>query len=75
MEKKLRVGLIRVLTTQDLDLANSCILSFHTEQVTITSAEPLPWTLDGEFGGQHEEVHIINKKQALEIMIEREDEE
>lgn len=49
--------------------------TFKAKEITLESKEEIPWTLDGEFGGQHEEVHIINKKQALEIMIEREDEE
>lgn len=43
--------------------------TFKTKDMTLESSEEIPWTLDGEFGGQHENVHIMNKKQALEIMI------
>ena len=49
--------------------------TFKAKEIMLESKEEIPWTLDGEFGGQHEEVHIINKKQALEIMIQREQEE
>lgn len=48
--------------------------TFKTKEITLESKAEIPWTLDGEFGGQHEEVHIVNKKQALEIMIGREEE-
>ena len=48
---------------------------FKTKKITFESVEEIPWTLDGEFGGQHEFVEINNKKQALEIMIEADREE
>ena len=31
--------------------------------------EEIPWTLDGEFGGDHREVLIQNHHQAMEIMV------
>lgn len=49
--------------------------TFKTGDILFESMEEIPWTLDGEFGGQHERVHIKNKKQALEIMVQRDDEE
>lgn len=49
--------------------------TFKTSELILESKEEIPWTLDGEFGGQHDTVHIINKKQALEIMIQPEAEE
>ena len=48
---------------------------FKTKKITFESVEEIPWTLDGEFGGQHEFVEINNRKQALEIMIEADKEE
>ena len=33
------------------------------------SEEPMAWTLDGEFGGKHKEVTLINEKQAMDIMV------
>lgn len=48
---------------------------FKAGEIMLESREEIPWTLDGEFGGQHDTVKIINKKQALEIMIQAESEE
>lgn len=49
--------------------------TFKSGNIVFESEEEIPWTLDGEFGGQHEKVHIMNKKEALEIMIQSETEE
>ena len=43
------------------------IYSFKTSTVHITAREEVPWTLDGEFGGAHQEVVIRNLKQRVEI--------
>lgn len=43
--------------------------AFKADSVKIYSEEQIPWTLDGEFGGQHDEVRIENKMQALNILI------
>lgn len=60
--------LIRVLATQNLEEVHRCILGFHAAQVTITSAEPLPWTLDGEYGGAPLVAHIQNCPRVLQIV-------
>lgn len=44
--------------------------SFKSGKVHFESVEEIPWTLDGEFGGAHEEVVIENKKQVLQIMVQ-----
>lgn len=49
--------------------------TFKSGNLLLESEEEIPWTLDGEFGGQHEKVHIMNKQRALEIMIQPETEE
>ena len=49
--------------------------TFKTSEILFEAKEEIPWTLDGEFGGQHEKVQIANKKQALEIMVQPEAEE
>lgn len=43
------------------------IYSFKTDEVRITSRGKVAWTLDGEFGGEHEEVTIRNLKQKVAI--------
>jgi len=49
--------------------------TFKTSDITFESKEYIPWTLDGEYGGEHDVIHIINKKQALQIMVQSETEE
>lgn len=46
--------------------------TFKASHVTFDSVEEIPWTLDGEYGGQHDWVEIENMKQALEIMVPEE---
>ena len=48
------------------------IYSFKSGEVRFESVEAIPWTLDGEYGGTHEEVVIKNKNQALQIMVKEE---
>lgn len=43
------------------------IYSFKADQVRITAKENVAWTLDGEFGGEHEEVLIQNLHQRVTI--------
>ena len=43
------------------------IYSFKTDEVRITSKSKVAWTLDGEFGGEHEEVIIRNLKRKAAI--------
>jgi YegS/Rv2252/BmrU family lipid kinase len=43
------------------------IYSFKTNELRITSRGEVAWTLDGEYGGKHEEVVIRNLKQSVSI--------
>ena len=43
--------------------------SFRAESVKFYSEEESPWTLDGEFGGDHKEVQIKDHCKAVDIMI------
>ena len=45
------------------------IYSFKTSAVRFTAKNTIPWTLDGEFGGDHEEVVVKNLCRAVEIMV------
>ncbi len=42
---------------------------FKTPEIVFESAEEIPWTTDGEFGGNHKKVNIKNKKQAVKIRV------
>ena len=43
--------------------------SFRSSRVTVEAREPVPWTLDGEFGGEHTSVEICNNQRAVDIVI------
>ena len=45
------------------------ICSFKTKKLTIESDEEVPWTLDGEFGGDHRYVDIENRHKALNLYL------
>lgn len=45
------------------------IYTFKTNCLKVTSLESIPWTLDGEYGGNHTNLVIQNEKQAIEIMV------
>lgn len=45
------------------------IYSFRAGRIRFESLEEISWTLDGEFGGEHDVVDILNRKQGLQIMV------
>lgn len=49
------------------------VYSFKTSQIKFLSKQSIPWTLDGEFGGDHTEVVVRNLCKAVEIMVPAED--
>ena len=46
----------------------SALLSFHASQLKFTSEKPIPWTVDGEYGGSHQVSLLQNHRQALTIL-------
>lgn len=66
----------------DFSAAAACLLRaefpepyFITEKadrVEFEFDEDVPWTLDGEFGGMHKSVQIVNNQQALRILVPQE---
>lgn len=50
------------------------VYSFKTDEVKFTAKERIPWTLDGEFGGDHAEVTVKNICKAVEIMVPQSEE-
>lgn len=45
------------------------VYSFKTDKITITAMQEIPWTLDGEFGGDHMEITIENLNRAIQIIV------
>lgn len=48
------------------------IYSFKTNEVHFMAKDMIPWTLDGEFGGDHTEVVVKNLCKAVTIMVPEE---
>ena len=51
------------------EIHNDYMYSFRTKRLEIESKEMVPWTLDGEFGGEHQLVVIENNQKAVEIIV------
>ena len=63
---EVRASLQALIRQTPLD--NGALLSFHASRITFTCDRPVPWTLDGEYGGSHEVNQVENCRQALRIM-------
>ena len=47
------------------------VYTYKADQVQIESEQAIPWTMDGEFGGNHQSVDICNLHQKVEIIVEK----
>ena len=45
------------------------IYSFKSKKITFEADEEVPWTLDGEFGGNHQTIEIENRHEALNLYL------
>lgn len=52
------------------ELGATCLYAFRTKKLQVFSKEPVPWTLDGEYGGDLDIVTISVKPHAYRIMVE-----
>ena len=59
--------IIAALLIEQVDTKH--MYTFKTKKITFDSVEEIPWTLDGEFGGEQEYVEIENVQKAMEIMV------
>ncbi len=55
------------LLSRDID--TDAMYCFKTSSLTLESQEPVAWTLDGEFGGIHENVSIRNQCRAMKFRV------
>ena len=62
--------IIAALLIEQVDTKH--MYTFKTGKIVFESLEEIPWTLDGEFGGEHDRVEIENLKQQLHIMVPKE---
>ncbi len=61
--------IIQSLTSKRDD--SDLIYTAKADCVRFYPYEVIPWTLDGEFGGNHQGVEIYNHQKALEIMVNK----
>lgn len=52
------------------DVNQEYMLYFKASKVKVVSQNAIPWTLDGEYGGEHSQVVIENQKHGVEIIRE-----
>lgn len=45
------------------------VITFHTDKVKFVSDELVPWTVDGEFGGNYREANVVNLKHAMNFIV------
>lgn len=51
------------------DFNNKLILSLTASRLRVTCEEEIPWTVDGEFGGNHREAEIQNHASAIKMIL------
>ncbi|MBE5943398.1 MAG: YegS/Rv2252/BmrU family lipid kinase [Lachnospiraceae bacterium] len=56
--------IVSCMLTNDID-DNELFFECKASKVTIECEEPIPWTIDGEFGGNREKVTIHNDEKAI----------
>lgn len=49
---------------------SNMVYSFQANLITLKSSDQVPWTLDGEYGGDHNKVTVQDCQKALEIIVE-----
>ena len=59
--------IIAALLIEQIDTKH--MYTFKTGRIMFESLEEIPWTLDGEFGGSHDEVSIENLQKELKLMV------
>lgn len=60
-------AILTSLVTQTPD--ERYMLQMKASHIEVESEEVVPWTLDGEYGGEHKHVEIRNEKQALTLLV------
>lgn len=60
-------SIITALLQQKM-VEGGAVIALHTSRLQVTSQEPLPWTLDGEYGGDPLVADIENDCQAISLV-------
>ncbi len=59
--------IITAVLTREESAGN--VVRFKTDRLKLISKEPIAWTRDGENGGEHTEVELVNLQQVLDIVV------
>ena len=59
--------IMTALVTENMD--TDCIIYDKTDRILFESEESIAWTLDGEFGGEHNRVDIVIRPEAIELLV------
>ena len=62
--------ILAALLVKEID--SKYMYSFRSARIEVEAKEPIPWTLDGEFGGEHQFAVISNNPRAVDIRITEE---
>lgn len=61
-------NIIASLLIEEFD--SKYMYDFKASEIEFEPLEEIPWTLDGEFGGNRKEVKIVNHKQAITLKVD-----
>lgn len=61
-----------IMALVDKRVNSEHIYTYKTSGLIVESEQPLSWSLDGEFGGEHRRVAISNEQQVMQIRIPQE---
>ena len=61
-------SLINAFITKDLSKCD-WVCTWKTKSVRFESPQPVSWTLDGEYGGEHTEIQFSVKEKAVDFLI------
>lgn len=53
----------------DKDMSNEMVTKFKTSKISVECDNDLQWVIDGENGGKHKVVNIVNDNKAIDIII------
>lgn len=60
-------SILAALTIADID--TEYMYNFKSGKLTFESEDAVAWTLDGEYGGTHTKVELLNDKGAMDILV------
>ena len=59
--------IIAALLIEQVDTKH--MYTFKAKKISFESEAEIPWTLDGEYGGDHDYVEIIDQQCAMKLMV------